>query len=87
MENGTFYTDYINKKIKRGEDVTSTKEFIKKMDDIAAVIKVFLDKYSDANKINLAIIDFRRELQDIIDTLNLRIETEEDGVFEFYLLM
>lgn len=33
------------------------------------------------------ILDFETELRSITNVLNARIETEEDGIFEFYLLM
>lgn len=87
LEGGVFYADYLNKKIQRGEDVTSTKEFIRKMDEIAKTIRVFLEKYSTTEKISMNLIEFRKELQNIIQILNLRIETEEEGIFELYLLM
>jgi regulator of sigma D len=87
LENGEFYPDYLDKKVKRGEDIVSTKEFIKQMEDIGKIVMVFLDKYHAPEVINTGIMDFRKELIDIIKTLNTRIETEEEGVFDLYLLL
>ena len=86
LENEVFYPDYLDKKTKRGEDVTNTKEFIRQMDDIGKVVIGFLEKYNTSEKINAAVSDFKKELPNIISTLNLRIETEEEGVFDLYLL-
>jgi regulator of sigma D len=87
LENEVFYPDYIDKKTKRGEDVVKTKEFIRQMDDIGKVVMGFLDKYNTSEMINASASDFNKELPNIISTLNLRIETEEEGVFDLYLLL
>jgi len=47
----------------------------------------FLDKYSTPEIIRNSSTDFKQELSGIIQTLKLRIETEEDGIFEIYLSM
>jgi len=84
LENGVFYPDYLNKKIKNGEEIESTKEFIGIMNDIATKVTGFLDTYSHpAPQFSLAI--FKTDLSKIIDVLNSRIETEEDGVYDIYL--
>lgn len=87
LENGTFYPDYLDKKIKRGEETESTKTFMKEMDDIARVVLAFLEKYSAPESINSSIPDFKNNLSKIIGTLNTRIETEEEGIFDIYLVM
>jgi len=87
LENGEFYPDYLEKKIKRGEDVTGTKEFIRQMDDIGKAVMGFLDKYNTAESIDVSLPTFQEELPGIIRTLNVRIETEEEGVYGIYLLM
>jgi len=87
LENEVFYPDYLEKQGKKGEDVTKTKEFIKQMDDIGNVVMAFLNKYNAAEAITATTEDFKKELETIIRTLNLRIETEEEGVFGLYLLM
>ena len=87
LENDVFYPDYLEKKIKKGEDISSTKEFIRQMDDIGKVVMGFLDKYKTPEAINTAISDYKKELFNIVGTLNIRIETEEEGVFDLYLLL
>jgi len=86
LENGEFYPDYLAKKDKKGEDTTSTKEFMKIMEDIGKVVLAFLDKYSSAEVVESSRLVFTKELQEIISTLNTRIETEEEGVFDIYLI-
>jgi len=86
-ESEEFYPDYIDKKIKRGEEIESTKKFIGIMDEIGSVIMKFLEKYSLPKNIESAPLDFKKELTGIISTLNTRIETEEDGVFGIYIIM
>lgn len=87
LENEEFYPDYLDKKTKRGEDVITTKEFIRQMDDIGKAVMDFLGKYSSSDVINTASLSFGEELSGIIGTLNTRIETEEEGLFDLYLLL
>lgn len=87
LENEALYPDYLDKKRKKGEDITDSTEFIKRMDDIGKAVMDFLGKYNTAEAIEAALLDFRKELTDVIGTLNVRIETEEEGVFGSYLLM
>jgi hemerythrin-like domain-containing protein len=86
LENEEFYPDYLSKKEKKGEDITSSEEFIKLMDEIGKTVLAFLDKYSIAEAVESSQSVFKDELSGIIDTLNTRIETEEDGVYDLYLL-
>lgn len=87
MEGEMFYPDYLHKKTQRGEEIESTKKFINEMDEIAKVVMNFLDKYPSADNINNSLSAFREELNGIVGVLNVRIETEEEGVFNVYLAM
>jgi len=87
LENEIFYPDYKNLKIKAGQDVEEIVEFDIQMKAIGEVVLAFLDKYNSVNSIELSIGEFRKELQSVTDTLNTRIETEEEGMFDMYLLM
>ena len=87
LENGTFYPSYLEKKSARGEDLESTKKFIKEMEDIGKVVIAFLEKYNSPEKISSSLENFKKELEQIIRTLRMRIETEEEGVFDLYLIM
>ena len=87
LEGEKFYPDYFEKKIAKGESVENGKKFVKEMDDLAKTIIEFLDKYIVAGSIETSPVDFRKELSSMISTLNVRIETEEEGMFDFYLMM
>lgn len=87
LEGEKFYPDYFKKIIANGEDVENGKRFIKEMDDLAKTIIEFLAKYTATGSINASAADFRKELSAMISTLNVRIETEEKGLFDFYLMM
>ena len=84
LENGTFYPAYLEKKRQLNENIQPTLDFIKKMDEIIQVVLKFLEKYSTADSITLNPQNFKVELQAIVNTLNLRIETEEEAVYDFY---
>ena len=87
LENGAFYPDYLDKKIKRGEDTASTKEFIEQMNGIGKTVMDFLGKFNTPQAVDNEVVNFINELSKIIGVLKIRIETEEEGVFELYLLM
>ncbi|MCA9359030.1 hemerythrin domain-containing protein [Candidatus Kaiserbacteria bacterium] len=86
LESEEFYPDYLAKKEARGEDTDSAKKFIRMMDDIGEVVMAFLYKYSTEEAVENSRDTFEDELLEIIDTLNTRIETEEQGVYDIYLL-
>lgn len=86
LEDVEFYPDYLSKKEINGEDTASTKEFIRMMQDIVKAVMAFLDKYSDSEVIENSRSVFDNELHNIIDILNARIETEEEGVYNMYLV-
>jgi len=87
LENVEFYPDYLNKKAKRRESLTSTKEFIYQMEVIGKAVMSFIDKYTIPGAIDAHLLDFTDELSKITQALNVRIETEEEGVFDIYLSM
>jgi hypothetical protein len=87
IENENFYPDLLRKMKKRNQDTTNTEKFIAEMIDIGKVITAFLGKYNSIGSISNQSSEFSSQLQDIISTLNLRIESEEEGVFEIYLAM
>lgn len=87
LENEKFYPDYLDKQIKKGEDIISTKEFIGQMDVIGKVVVSFLDKYSTPEVINKNVLGFKEELLKIIGDLKTRFKTEEESVLNSYLLL
>lgn len=87
LENGTFYPDYLAKKAKIGEEIETTKEFINQMIEIGKAVMAFLDKYNTPESIDKDVANFKKELTTIIGVLKTRIETEEEGVYDIYLLL
>lgn len=85
LENGEFYPDYLQKKEIKGESLIQAKAFIATMEDIGKVVMAFLKKYNNMEVIEGSKLVFGIELNNIIKTLNTRIETEEEGVYEIYL--
>jgi len=84
LENNTFYVQLIEKMKEKGQDTAKTEEFIAEMGDIGKAVMAFLDKYSDTEKIGSQLADFNKELPAIISVLNLRIESEEAGVYAYW---
>ena len=54
------------------------------MKNIEKVVIVFLEKYKDAKSIKEKISDFKKEFPEIGNALFLRIELEEDGVYNYW---
>lgn len=87
LENDIFYPDYLDRKLKRGEDITETSKFVDEMKKIGYGVTQFLEKYDTPEELEDIKRDFEGDLKHIIETLNIRISTEEDSVFELYLIM
>ena len=81
LENDVFYPALLKQMKERGNSTENTEKFISEMDTIAKVVVGFLTKYNSTTAIleNKAV--FGEELDNIIKTLNIRIESEEDGIF------
>ena len=84
LENGTFYVGLLKKMREKGWDTANTELFIKEMDVIAKTVMDFLNKYSGSDSITSSIAGFKQQLPEIINTLNLRIESEESGVYSYW---
>ncbi len=87
VEDKIFYPAYLNELKEKGEDVSNTVAFIEEMGLIKDAVLVFLNKYGTTSDILKDVELFTSELKGIIQTLNIRIETEEEGVYEFYSVM
>ena len=81
LENNTFYPDYLAL-TKANEKV---KKFIDEMIVIGEEITAFLNQYDQAEKISASGDKFIPELERITETLNLRIEMEEEGLYDIYI--
>lgn len=84
LENGVFYVELLQKMKEKGQDTTKTELFIEEMHEIGTAVMVFLDMYKEAGSIEADILKFSNELHKIISVLNLRIESEESGVYAYW---
>lgn len=86
LENNVFYFELLKKMKEHGVDTGSTEKFIAEMNVIGNAVMSFLGKYDSAESIKNLLSDFKIELPDIITALNLRIESEESGVYSYWEL-
>jgi len=84
LENGILYTELMREMKEKGEDTTNTENFINEMKKIGDAVIEFLEKYSDEEKIGEHIKELPGELKDIISVLDIRIESEELGVYSYW---
>ena len=87
IEDNQFYPSYLERLKKQGEDTSKTELFISEMNHIKDAVTAFLAKYETSDNVRTNISQFPLELEQIIRTLNLRIESEEEGVYEMFLLV
>ena len=87
IEDVEFYPNYLKSLRDQGKNTEDTEAFIAEMNRIKEVVITFLNKFDIAEKIEADKTAFSTELNEISNTLNIRIESEEEGVYEFYLLM
>lgn len=84
LENGTFYPDYFKVSEEKGTNIEKIKSFISEMVEIGVKVTKFLDRYSNVQSIQSDKVIFTQDLELITKTLNLRIEMEEDGIYDIY---
>ena len=84
LENGTFYPDYFKMSEEKGANIEKIKSFIAEMVEIGEKVTKFLDRYSNVQSIKSDKAIFTQDLEPIIKTLNLRIEMEEEGIYDIY---
>jgi hypothetical protein len=84
LENGVFYPAILagmREKRALEEKIVSTKKFIKEMKAIEVVVAAFFNTYNSAGALQEKWRDYPKNLNAIIATLLLRIESEEDGIY------
>lgn len=86
LENGIFYLELLKRMKSKGDNTSATEMFIKQMTVIGVVVMEFLKKYQKAENIEMQIEKFKNELLNIISVLNIRIESEESGVYDTWNL-
>ncbi len=84
LENETFYPELLKDMQAKGQDTAKTEQFVAEMKDIEKVVVAFLEKYKDEQSIKEKIDEFKKEFPNIGKTLNLRIESEEVGVYSYW---
>ncbi|PLX28383.1 hypothetical protein C0581_02540 [Candidatus Parcubacteria bacterium] len=84
LENDVFYKDLLVKMKEKGHDTAKTEQFIDQMKEIEIVVLDFLNKYADEEIILKHQDDFTSEFNNLVDTLNLRIESEESGIYAYW---
>ena len=84
IENEVFYVELLRKMKEKGKDTAKTELFISEMDKIGKAVMMFLGSYDSEEKIKNALDVFKNDLSSITETLNLRIESEEEGVYTYW---
>lgn len=84
LENEVFYPELLKEMKTKGQDISKTEQFIAEMKEIEKAVLAFLGKYKDADSIAQQLDQFRSELINITETLNLRVESEESGVYSYW---
>ena len=84
LENDYFYVELIKQMKASGQNTVNTEAFIAEMGTIGVAVKTFLGKYSSASSIDEGIDEFIDEFASIVETLNMRIEVEETGVYLYW---
>ena len=84
LENGFFYPKILEgmkRKDTPSEQIDKTKLFISKMKEIEVQTIQFFDTYKTAAEIGANKESYVHDLKDIMSTLVMRIESEEEGVY------
>jgi hemerythrin-like domain-containing protein len=87
LENNVFYVELIKQMKDRGQDTAKTEQFIAEMKEIGKSVKEFLDKYNSVEIIGQNLAEFKPEFENVVSILNLRIESEESGVYAYWGLI
>ena len=84
LENEVFYINLLKDMKNSGQDITQTEQFIAEMEGIGKAVGLFLKKYDTPTKVKEQIEEFKLEMPGIGNALNLRIESEEAGVYGYW---
>lgn len=87
LENEIFYPLFLEKKHARGENTESIEKFIAEVQSTESTITAFLDSFETQEQIVAQAEKFRSELQSIFLQFCKRIETENDIIYDVFLLM
>jgi regulator of sigma D len=84
LENNVFYVRLLEKMKAKNQDTAKTEQFIVEMKDIGKAVMAFLEKYKDAESIAEKMEELKPEVRGIVAALNLRVESEESGVYAYW---
>lgn len=84
LENNVFYVELLKDMRAKGQPTEATERFIAEMKGIEQVVMGFLLKYQDPATIAQSLLTFQEELKLIIGALNMRVESEEAGVYLYW---
>lgn len=84
LENNIFYPKLLDQMREGQKPTADTEEFISEMGKIGDAVMAFLSKYDSSVRISDDIAEFKNDVAAIIDTLNIRIEAEEAGVYLYW---
>lgn len=84
LENDNFYLNYLENETGKPEKKKIKEQFKQQMDVIAKQVVDFLAKYDDTTKISSNLSVLREDVETVTQILNLRVETEEEGLFDIY---
>jgi len=84
LENDLFYVELLKKMKVVWTDTAETEAFIGEMKAIEDTVQKFLSKYKGGPEIKNSADSFPSEFSLIVNTLNIRIESEESGVYGYW---
>lgn len=84
LENGTFYPELLKEMREKNQDTTNTEKFISEMKDVENDVITFLKKYQNGQLIDDGKVKLKKEFPRIYQILNLRITSEEEGVYTYW---
>lgn len=86
LEKDVFYPELLKRMEAKGGDVSAMREFINQMDEIGVTVRAFAEGYKNLSLEGGQFETFKKELKMVIAMQNLRIETEETGVYGYWKL-
>ena len=81
LENDSLYSPLLEKYKGKPSEIEYIEKFISDMDELAKEIYDFIDKYTYKQKIEKRFDEFKKELDFVISSLQIRVTSEEKGVF------
>ena len=85
LENKQFYTKLVTTMTDKGMHLDKANAFIAEMKEIEKTVLSFLNKYNKPESILGQAHTFKQEFAQIAEALTLRIESEEAGIYSYWL--